>query len=205
MKHHWTIALVSTLVACSAPQFSLGATIDFESIPTGTIYGTPEGDLPGDVVLSQDGIDMSVEQFSYPPYVGFNHAEVGGQFAPFFPTQPLELNNISVVFDFANVGFDVSEVTFEFTNFGGTDNFAVNGGTVIVLDSLANLPANVGPGVTASVDGFNITLTGPITSFRVGGQELVVDTIVGIPEPATILLLGLGGVLVVRRQLRRVR
>ena len=78
------------------------ATIDFESVPVGTVYGAPSGDLPSDVVLSQEGIDMSVELFRLGGFVQFFRAEVGGIYGGFFPTTPIGLNNISLRFDFAD-------------------------------------------------------------------------------------------------------
>ena len=58
------------------------------------------------------------------------------------------------------------------------------------------------PGITATVDDRFVTLTGNIDSFRIGGQELYIDNITAIPEPATLLLLGAGGVWLMRRRIR---
>ncbi|RME41940.1 MAG: PEP-CTERM sorting domain-containing protein [Planctomycetota bacterium] len=198
---------VQGLVAASLfVSTGLAAQVDFESVPVGTVYGDPVGNVPGDVVLSQDGIDLSVESFFLGTFVGFNQAEVGGRYAGFFSSTPLELDNISVRFDFSDVGFPVTGVSLEFQEFGGADNFAVNDGSVLVLNSLTDLPTDIAPGVTATVDGGVITLTGPVSSFQIGGQELAVDTIVAVPEPATLALLILGGGwLAMRRRLNRPR
>jgi hypothetical protein len=190
------------------------AKIDFESQPLGTTYGgeAVPPDNPGDVVIFEDGIAMSVENFFVGQFEGFNSATVGGMNAHYFPTTPLELNNINVRFDFTQVGFDVTMVTVDYMEFGGADNFAVNveivdQNTVYILEtSLTGLPMVVAPGVTAIVDeNVSITLSGDITSFVIGGQELSIDNIVAVPEPASLLLLGLGAVAVLRRDRRRAR
>ena len=140
MKRKLQLALCGIAVACCIGSGAFAATMDFEGIGLGTRYGGGEGDNPGDVVLTQGGIDMSVETFYYGSFDGFNYAEIGGQFAGFFPTTPLETNNISVKFDFSNLGFDVTLVTLEYQEFGGIDNFAVNGHTIYELTSLLDIP-----------------------------------------------------------------
>jgi hypothetical protein len=165
------------------------AVVDFETVPVGTQYGAAAGNFPGQVVLTQNGINMSVENFHLGGFTGFNLAEVGGAYDAFFPTTPLELNNISARFDFAGVGFDVNEVRLDYQEFGGSDNFSVNAGTLFELEALTNIPVNVAPGVTASVLSGEIRLLGNVDSFLIGGQELAIDNIRAIPEPGTALLL----------------
>lgn len=178
------------------------AQIDFETVPLGTVYGAPN-DSPSDVVLSQDGIDMSVEQFRLGTFVGFFRAEIGGAYGVFFPTTPIGLNNISLQFDFADVGFDVNLVTVDYLEFGGMSNFSVNGLPPFELASLDDIPTNVGSGITASVAGNVITLSGDIDRFLVGGQEIALDNIIAIPEPTTLILMGYAGVVLLARRRRR--
>lgn len=178
---------------------SLGATVDFETVPLGSTYGEAFGHTPGDVVLTQDGIKMSAEDFLLGSFVGFIRAEVGGRYDDSFPTTPLELDNISVLFDFADVGFEVTEVTLSYQEFGGDDNFAVNGEMCHQLADLSDIPADVAPGVTATVQGGVISLAGDVNSFLIGGQELGIDDIVAVPEPTTLALLGLGAAGLLRR------
>jgi hypothetical protein len=150
------------------------------------------------VVLTQDGINMSVEQFRLGTFVGFIRAEIGGRYAGSFSSTPLDIDNISVRFDFSGVGFPVTEVTLDYREFGGADNFAVNGSSKYQLDQLADLPANIAPGVTATVIGNEIRLVGPISNFLIGGQELAIDNVAAVPEPTAILLLGVGASAVLR-------
>lgn len=193
--------LVGLVVATSSASFA--ATVDFDGVPAGTRFGGAYGQSPGDVVLSQDGIDVSVEEFLLGSFTGFIRAEVGGQYAQSFPTPALDLDNISVRFDLSNLGFVTTQVTLEYAEFGGSDNFSVNGGPIHTLAALTDLPALVAPGVNAFVSGDMITLTGVVDNFQIGGQELAIDTIVAVPEPATLGLLGIGATTLLLRRRRR--
>jgi len=200
-----TLALAICIGLCLITSAG-AAQIDFETVPVGTIYGAPANNSPSDVVLSQDGIDMSVEQFRLGTFVEFFRAEIGGAYGGFFPTTPVGLNNISLQFDFADVGFDVNLVTVDYLEFGGMLNFSVNGLPPFELASLDDIPTNVGSGITASVAGNVITLSGDIDSFLVGGQEVALDNIIAVPEPATVLLLGgAGAIMIAWRGRRRLR
>ena len=190
-------ALVGIAALCWMSPNGMAATMDFQSVALGTKYGGDFGNFPGQVVLTepaQNGIDMSVEQFFFQQFIGFFQAEVVGS----SNDHQLAIDNISVLFDLTNVGFNVTSLTLEYVELGGNDNFAVNGGSILQLAELTDIPANVAPGVTALVDGGLITLTGKIDSVLIGGQELTVDTIVAVPEPTSLVLLAVGGVLALR-------
>lgn len=202
-------AVVASVAIPTSAVLAQPAIIDFDSIAPGTVYGNPVGDMPGDLVLTEDGIDMSVEDFTLGMFVGFFSAEVGGPVtASAFPTQALDINNINVKFDFSNVGFSVTSVSFLYADFGGEENLGVNG-TVLELGLLSSAPAMIG-GVNVNVTEVAIsggvrgmvTLTGPISTVTVGGQEFGIDEVVAIPAPASTLMLlaGATGVLGRRRR-----
>lgn len=202
-----------TMAWCMGSQ-GRASVVDFQlpSVSPGTVYGAsaPVPDSPGDVVLTQAGIRMSVEEFFIGSFVGFFRAEVGGTYDDAFPTTPLELDNISVRFDFARLGFDVTSVTLDYREFGGSDNFAVNGSALINLGSLVELPSEPGAlaeGITATVvEQQTITLEADIgytiDHFLIGGQELTIDNVAAVPEPTTLLLLTLGALAAVTRRTR---
>ncbi len=192
--------IIVCLVAIAFGSASQAATMDFDSLPLGTVFGNSVGHTPNQVVLTNDGIEMSVEDFVYGSFVGFFEAEIGGRYHSFFPTPSLALNNINVQFDFTKVQPDVDLVTIEYMAFGGTNNFAVNGGTILELADLSAIPVAVAPGVTATVVANVITLSGDVDYVKIGGQELAIDTIVAIPEPLTATLLGIGCALALRRR-----
>ena len=197
------VVCLALSATCLIGSTGLCAVMDFESAPAGTLYGGAAGDDPDDVVFSEDGITMTVKRFFLGELDGFYDAQIGGRHEDLFPTNALALTNISVLFDFANVGFDVTEVTFEYRELGGASNFAVNNGTISQLASLALIPADVAPGVTATVADYVVTLTGEVDNFLVGGQELYIDNIVAIPEPTGLLLLAAGGVWLARHRRRK--
>ena len=181
MKHMLTTTILAVLAltvlfpVCAVAQT---ATMDFEVIALGTHWGGPHGQSPGDWTASQDGINMYVEEFFVGQFVGFNHAVVGGKFTGYFPTTPLELNNISARFEFGGVGFPVNEVTIDYREFGGADNLRVNHDTLLTIDSLTALPTDVATGVQAFIDpDQQIRLVGPISSVQIGGQELAIDNV----------------------------
>lgn len=195
--------IVVAMTALTRAAAAQPAVVDFESVPVGTRYGGVFGHAPGQVVLSQNGINMSVHQFRFDTFVDFHVAEVGGPHDDMFPTTPLYLNNISVQFDFAGVGFGVTEVTLDYIDFGVSDNFAVNGASLFQLDALTDLPAAVAPGVTAAVlTDDEIRLVGPINNFLIGGSELGIDNIRAVPEPTTGILILCGATALLRRSRR---
>lgn len=133
--------------------------------------------------------------------------DVQGRFVQTFPSQELTLDGIGVLFDFSGLGFDVDFASIEFVDYGGKSNVSVNGATVHILDPLSDLPSAVAPGVTATVIGgtrIEFLSTGAlIESVLVGGQELVIDNVVAVPEPMTLLLLLAGGTILMRRRASR--
>jgi len=194
-------ALVLWLTSlCAAGQV---ATLGFDPIPPGTFFGEAYGDVPGPIILIEDDIKFSLAPFLFEGSPLFYEAAVDGRFASVFPTPALELNNITGVFDFSGVPFEIDEVTFEYREFGGLASLSVNGFSAVSVESLVDLPVSVAPGIQATVDSVRITLSGPVNMVQIGGQELVVDTVVAVPEPATLLLLGAGVLAIIRRRTQR--
>ena len=195
------IALTAALTACTM-SFGALARVNFESpsLPVGAAFGNSVGNSAGQTIpgLGQDGIQVSVERFQTGAYTDLFRTEVHGPSTDLFATKHMYLDNINLGFNLAGVGFPVSHVTIDYHEFGGVDNFSVNGGPIIELPALTSLSPNVAPGVTASVGSDSITLFGPVSRFLIGGQELAVDNITAVPEPTCLALLGVGGFALVR-------
>ncbi len=198
-----TRSLVLKLLAillCASGSTGYSATVDFESIALGTNYGKKFGHSLGETVLVQNGISMSLSEYYLDDYVGFNQAQVGGSFDSWFKTTPLELDNIGVTFDFTNVGFDVTQVTLEFIQFGGDSSFSVNGSSLLKLLPTGKDSWKIGSDVRAFASSGMLTLKGQIDYFQIGGQELVIDNIIAVPEPATAWLVALSAGWLLRRR-----
>ncbi|MBU0719250.1 MAG: PEP-CTERM sorting domain-containing protein [Planctomycetes bacterium] len=205
MKRSITVTFPSLIAMILAAPTSFAVTMDFDFDPVGTIYGATAGHVPGQPVYSEDGILMTVEEFYLGGFTGFYEAEVGGAYQMAFPTTALSLDNISVKFHLTDVGFPVDYFSAEFAQFGPAINFSVNDGPVLELALMEDIPADVAPGITASVHDGLIELfpVGDVLqTVLVGGQELGIDTIQVTPEPGTLALLGVGVVSLIRRRRR---
>jgi hypothetical protein len=197
--------LVTGLVLAAAASASAApVTFDTAATPAGTIYSLPTFG-PGDVLFTENGTVVRVLNFTQGNFTGFNSAfiEAAGDS---FPTRAMGLNNVQVRFDFTGLGFTVTQASFEYFDFGGSENLGVNGAYV----ELANLdlaPAFIN-GVAVSVVApsgntpglVTFTSLAGISSIQVGGQEFVMDTVRAIPTPGALGLLGLGGLLAARRR-----
>jgi len=161
--------------------------VDFEPpLAVGSQYGSPVGQISGTLIFTENNISVSVYNFDYVGGGGtFNTGTVEAAISsPLFGTgQTMHSNNINLEFDFSGLGFQVSQVNFEFLDLGGYENLSVNGSPVFAGElSLAtsliggtNLSVALTP-VTGGSTG-TLTLTGIVTTLRVGGQELWIDSI----------------------------
>ncbi|ETX00349.1 MAG: hypothetical protein ETSY1_11510 [Candidatus Entotheonella factor] len=95
-------------------------TVDFETVPVGTTWQSPPN-FPGEVVLTQNNIDMSVEDFLVGGVNTFGVARIVPGGDPFAPsgTQALHTNTINVKFDFSALP-PVVLVHLEYVDLGGS-------------------------------------------------------------------------------------
>lgn len=203
-----SLGSIASIAALSIGGIVQPAVVDFEPQTSGATYGVPTHN-PGDLAFSQNNIDVYLQPLQVQGSPQFFQAVVDGEYATNFATRALSLDNISTMFDFSGLGFTVTTASVEYQEFGGVNNFAVNGGAPVELLSLANVPMNIAPGIHAlAADGL-ITLSADlgfeISSFLIGGQELGIDNVTAIPEPAAVFLLGAGGLVLVLRARRHPR
>lgn len=218
----WQPSILGIALVLAVATSASAATVDFESLPLGSQYGTPAGHAPGDFAFSENGVDMTVENFLSGAFVGFNVAEITNQPGPpqsFFPpavnsTQALNTNNISGRFHFGGLGYDVQRLSVHYADAGGTNNFDVNGlglQQVSDLTTLASYPNyNVSVTATPMAGGFYGRIdveAAPghqIHTLTLGGQEISFDNLRAVPEPAAAALgsLCLAGLCLVRRRRR---
>lgn len=186
------MAAMMALVLLTGGAFSASAAqVSFDFEPLYTQWGGPYGNFPGEIVMVEDGVPMSVEEFYLGTYTGFNEAMIDVPITGFGSIQILRLNNISVAFDFGGVPGVPADAYFAYADLGGEENIQVNGGALFEIYQMMDLDGvMVAPGVTMHVSAGGIPgghagvvwLEGPVEKFRVGGQEFWIDD-VRLDEP----------------------
>ncbi|HPE68620.1 MAG TPA: hypothetical protein P5560_10345 [Thermotogota bacterium] len=145
--------------------------IDFEALIPLTQYHV------GDAIV-EDGVDMKFEIFYWFPggSTTNGYAEVQTLNKAGHIGNDLFLNNINMAFDFHTM---VVKITFYAGYYGGNVNMRVNGflgnhPDLITFNGLVLGGVNVQVVLTAP-NLYQVTLTGNINAFSVGGQEFFID------------------------------
>ncbi|HPF36777.1 MAG TPA: FlgD immunoglobulin-like domain containing protein [Candidatus Krumholzibacteria bacterium] len=164
--------------------------VEYEALAVGTAWGGPYGNAPGDYLFSESGIDVYAAEFDAGSVLLFDRIQVDAGFGPLGADHILEVSNIDAVYDISPLGLTVNEVTFQYLDYGGTENLSVNGSALQIGDlhtfsglTLGGVLVTV---VTAPYGGGlygQVTLSGNVQNFRVGGQEFWMDEICVEGEP----------------------
>lgn len=168
--------------------------IGFESLENGAQYGTANDLVPGDELLTEANVPVSLEPFHYfDGTTGFFNVWVSNE--PFLTfsgeSQYVFPSNINLFFDFENLPETATSLCIDFVDGGGEENISVNGEPVLVLHEFADAPAEIAPGVTLELIQDNNTdfpagtlcLTGEIHTLLLGGQELAIDNVCFETQP----------------------
>lgn len=185
-QHAFRAALVLVFSTC----VTNAAQVSFETLVTGQTFGGGSHS-PGQLLFTEDGINVTGQTYQTGVFSDFNVATIRAPGTDLFATKHVFFDNINFGFDLSGVG-PINSVMIEYHEFGGVNNFSVNGNSILELPAMTSMPMNVAPGVMAMVDEDSIHLTGSITSFLIGGQELAIDNVVAVPEPACLALLVAG-------------
>ncbi len=193
----WT-AMVA-VSALATPAAALGdVLIEFEDLVLGTVYEHND-------VFTSNGVDILVDTFFFsngdPTDNGFSQVENGGLAGG--SGQDMEVNNVNLDF---MLPFDPTGISLLFGEYGGNVNLSVNG----VLENEFDfdlMPGTIG-GVDVDVMDLGgglgaITLTGDITQFSIGGQELWIDDVLLTPGPGACAVMVIAAGLVGGRRRRR--
>lgn len=175
------------LAAVILPLFLLvsGCTrcVKFNSVAPTARWGTPAGHSSGDVVHTEDGIPVAVQEFYWSATTThFGSTRVRPSFTV-SGEQSINTNNINLEFDFTQLPFTPNEVLVIFRDTGGFENIAVNGSTVI----RGELASGSAGGVSWTVDSTpeanpsnrfgTVTINGNVTNLKIGGQEFWIESV----------------------------
>lgn len=176
------IAVLSALPVQAQP-----ACVTFSPFALGTTYGAPVGQSSGDLALTENGIPVRVYNFqlSTGP-LAFNRAYIDNAPFPFGAGKSIRTNNINLQFDFTGLAFRVRRVRLAFLDLGGYENLSINGSPIKVGELTAAPPVIAGVSVAVSSAPLpppmsgktgTLTLTGPVQTLLIGGQELWIDEV----------------------------
>lgn len=192
------------LCACLTGNALADGVVDFESITPSTQYGAAFGTSVGDLIFTEGGVDVRAVGFG----TAFSIGTVGGFTDSEFPTTPMTLSNISLLFEPGLInGSAPTSVSFEYADFGGNEELGINGTVFTFNDFASAAPTLGGASVTVTSTPFTsgnkglVTISGiPITSLEIGGQELGIDNVTFVPEPTSLAMLAFGGLALSRRR-----
>jgi len=210
---------LTAVVALAAAPVALGggsATVDFEELASGDTYGPggTGGEMAGDLLFSDEGIDVRVDTFLNPDQSVsssmFSFVEVDGAISQeAFSTQGIEFfGDIALEFDFTGLAFSVGRVELEWADFGGSQTIGVNG-QLFGFAGLMNAPAMLdGVDIEVIQDqtfsggvGGRIIFTGDIEAITIGGEEFGLDNVTAsVPAPGGAALLAIAGFVGLRRR-----
>ena len=120
---------------------------------------------------------------------------------------------MNMKFDFTGVPFDVTGVTLDYVDLGGTENFDINslGRQEVVLSSRrmpiagfnVSVTENPAPGGVQGTLKVEAMPGNRIETLLIGGQEFGIDNVVKIPEPSSMTLAMIAGLAMVACRNRR--
>ena len=161
--------------------------VDHQTLSSGMAWGDGLGNVPGDFIFEENGIPVHIGEIVWANGVsGFYTCEVMVPgIIDFGYDKVMNLNNVSNIYDIGALGVVPTSVSFEFVDYGGTENLMVNGHNLFVGD-LDAFTSAVAPGVTLMVQTWPIadggirglaSLFGNVTELLVAGQEFFIDNI----------------------------
>jgi hypothetical protein len=167
-----------------APVIPLSRCVHFESQPLGNQYGGAVGNALQEVIFVENSIPVFVDSFFWSPRLGaFNFCEIYESFFDIGLMQIMWTNNINLGFDLTRLGFPAGYVQFEYGDLGGMENLSVNGdlriGELTALDgtTVGGVMVEVTTQPCEAGHKGEVKLYGPVSEFKVGGQEFAVDNI----------------------------
>jgi hypothetical protein len=163
---------------------------DNESQAPGSFWGAPYGESPGDIIFTEDGIDVGLTLFDDGSGPLFNYASTDVPWGFAGTGNVMHINNIGVTYDLALFS-PITEVSFDYAKGDGVENLGVDG--LLYIGDIGGIPAaffpgfnvavtvNVGPGFTYGT----VTVTGDVQQLIVGGQQFYIDDLCVVFDDAS--------------------
>ncbi|HYW13929.1 MAG TPA: hypothetical protein VE871_18340 [Longimicrobium sp.] len=180
-----------TQATAAGPSLAGGAPlcVKFTPPPPGTIWGSPVGHVPGQLVHTENAIDVLVQPFHWLGGGGsFNYAEIDLPPVAFGSGQVALTNNINLQFYFGNITWIPTKVYFDYLDLGGHENLSVNGSAFYIGDIAAAPPVLGGRNVNVTsfpvfggTTGRVTIWGGSIKHITTGGQEYYIDNVCAVP------------------------
>lgn len=157
--------------------------VKFNTVPQTAEWGTPAGHVDGDIVHTEDSINVAVKEFYWSATsTHFGRTKVRPSFTV-SGEQSINTNNINLEFDFTQLSFTPNKVTVIFRDTGGFENISVNGSTVIK----GELASGSAGGISWTVDATpeanpnnrigTVTISGNVNRLKIGGQEFWIESV----------------------------
>jgi hypothetical protein len=167
--------------------------LDFNNIPEKTVFGKAANQKPGDVIIKDRSVVVSLKEFS--PRANekdFLNVEVltpaafNGRFKA-GNGKFLMPSNVNLHFDLTQLpGKKAKRICLDFFEGGGEENIAVNGESLLILKNWKEINGKeIAKGVKATItldkdttfQQGSLCLEGDITSLTIGGQETAFDNV----------------------------
>jgi hypothetical protein len=173
----WLLALIMLASGCTK-------CVKFNTVPTGTEWGTPAGHSSGDVVHTEKGIKVSVQDFYWSAtQTTFRKTKADTSFMS-SSEKAINTNNINLEFDFTDLFFSPDKVVVIFRDTGGIENISVNGSSVLIGELASGSTSGVTWTVADSPEPNNphnrvgtLTIDGDVEKLKIGGQEFWIDSV----------------------------
>jgi len=167
--------------------------VDFNDLAAGTSWSV------GTTHTSQ-GVDVVGEDYFFSNGSSFSSGNAGVEALGFIDgTNIVFVGNINLRFDFGSV----SGISLDYDYGGGNMNLRVNGSLANITSDLSALDGTMLGGASITATSSFLSVTGAITDFAIGGQELAIDNVQSVPEPALAVLAGVVALGLAARRERR--
>ena len=189
---------LTIVIPLKAQQLSC---IDFDNLDLNSRFGRSNGNEPGDVIIEQENVVVSLEEFLYlngqTDFIDVTVIDESSSIInPIGQGNLLFVSNINLKLDFKRFERPIEYVCLDIWDGGGEENLSINGQELSVWDFASQQPEGIiAPGVTATftplgdrtnnIFAGTLCLSGKIDEIIIGGQEFIIDNLCFAPQTPT--------------------